>query len=86
MPKIIKRSKLNRQPANCDTCGKYCEKPYGYQIVPAYIFTEDIPIYSKSAVKIKRLDLKEDRKVITFNYCSEKCRDARHEIIPEFFY
>tara|TARA_Y100000296_G_C5087318_1_gene213039 strand:- start:490 stop:735 length:246 start_codon:yes stop_codon:yes gene_type:complete len=80
MPRITKRSKLNRQPADCDTCGKHCEKPYGYQIVPVYMNELDIPPYSKSAKKIKRLDLEGYRKVTTFNYCSEKCRDIRWKI------
>ena len=80
MPRITKRSKLNRQPANCDTCGKYCEKPYGYQIIPAYMSELDIPPYSKAAIKTKRLDLKEDRKATTFNYCSEVCREARPKV------
>ena len=77
MPRITKRSKLNRQPADCDTCGKYCEKPYVYQIVPAQICELDIIPYSKSAQKTKRLDFKGYRKVATFNYCSEECRDVR---------
>jgi len=77
MPRITKRSKLNRQPADCDTCGEYCEKPYVYQIIPSYASEIDIPAYNKSAEKTKRLDLKGGRKATTFNYCSKECRDAR---------
>ena len=77
MPRITKRSKLNRQPANCDTCGEYCEKPYVYQVIPSHMSELDIPMYNKSAKKIKRLDLKGTRKAMTFNYCSEECRDAK---------
>ena len=81
MPKRTKRSKLNRQPANCDTCGKYCEKPYVYQTVPMYMSELDIPPYSKSAPKTKRLDFEGYRKVTTFNYCSEDCRNTRRQFI-----
>ena len=75
MPKITKRSKLNRQSARCDTCGKHCEKPYVYQHVPSYTAEIDIPKYSKSAPKTKRLDLTGSRRVRTRNYCDQMCYD-----------
>ncbi len=77
MPRIVKRSPLNRLPADCETCGKHCEKPYVYQIIPKYNSALFVPAYSKSSKKTKRLDLTGDRKAITMNYCDVKCWEER---------
>ena len=77
MPRIVKRSKLNREPGHCETCGKFCEKPYVYQVVPSYISILEVSGYSKTAPKIKRKDFKGYRKVITSNFCDVKCREER---------
>jgi len=77
MPRIVKRSKLNREPGHCETCGKYCEKPYVRQIIPANISALDVIPYNKSAKKTKRIDLKGHRKAITNNYCNMECYEIR---------
>jgi len=75
VPRIVKRSPLNRKPANCLTCGKYNEKPYVYEIVPTHISIHDIPPYSKSAEKVKRDDLTGFRKVRKMTYCNVECKE-----------
>lgn len=77
MPRIVKRSPLNRHAADCETCGKHCEKPYVYQVVPSYMSARDIPAYSKKAVKTNRLELTGNRKVRTMNFCDVDCWKER---------
>ncbi len=77
MPRMIKRSPLNRKPGTCQACGQYVEKPYVYQHVPSYDSESSIPPYSKSGPKIKRSDLTGYRKARTENYCDQVCFDNR---------
>ena len=57
----------------CNTCGKMATNPYVYHIVPAHKFPYQIPAYSKSKNKTKRVDLKGDMKVAVYNYCNKEC-------------
>ena len=77
MPRIVKRSPLNREPGHCETCAEFCEKPYVYQKIPANISILDVIPYTKSAEKTKRRDLKGYRKAITLNYCDVECWEKR---------
>ena len=77
MPRITKRSPLNRKPGTCQACGKYVEKPYVYQLIPSYDSESSILPYSKASPKIKRSDLTGYRKVQTENYCDQVCFDNR---------
>ena len=77
MPRIKKRAPLNRQAADCDTCGKHCEKPYIYQVVPSHMSAMDIPAYSKNGDKTKRLELAGNRQVRTMNFCDIECMHNR---------
>ena len=75
MPRITKRSPLNIKTGNCQTCGKYVEKPYVYQVIPSYQSESAILPYNKSSLKINRLDLAGSRKAQTLNYCDSVCFD-----------
>ena len=63
--KLIKRK--------CHSCGKMANNPYTYTIVPTYSYGQQIPLYNKSGVKTKRVDLKGKRKVLVYNYCNKEC-------------
>ena len=67
----------------CYSCGKMTTNPYTYTIVPSYAYGQQIPVYSKSDVKTKRVELKGKRKVSVHNYCNRECYENRKP--PEFY-
>ena len=73
MPRQQKRIPREDFRRKCHTCGKMATNPYVYHIVPAHKFPYQIPAYSKSKNKTKRVDLKGDRKVAVYNFCDNKC-------------
>jgi len=77
MPRITKRSPLNRKPGKCQSCGQYVEKPYVYQLIPSYMSESSILPYSKSSPKIKRSDLTGYRRAQTETYCDQTCYQNR---------
>ena len=73
--KIKKTKEVIRR--KCYSCGKMATKPYVYHIVPSYSYGAQIPIYSKSEVKTKRVELRGKRKVLVYNYCNRECYENK---------
>ena len=69
MKKINKKIKeVTRRKCYC--CGKMATNPYVYHVVPTYSYGAEIPIYQKSGPKTNRVELRGNRKVLVYNYCS----------------
>ena len=76
--------KLNNR-RKCYSCSKMATNPYTYTMVPSYSYGAQIPVYSKSEVKTKRIDLRGKRKVLVYNYCNRECyENKRPEELFEF--
>jgi len=71
----LKMKKTTTKPIKrkCHNCGKMATNPVVYHLVPALTYGSDMPIYSKSAPKTLRVDLKGEQKVIARNYCDREC-------------
>ncbi len=77
MPRVQKRTEMPIIRRKCYSCGKMATKPYVYHIVPSYSYGQQIPLYEKSGVKTKRVELKGNRKVLVYNYCNRECYENR---------
>ena len=69
----MKRKKKTTKRKKCSSCGKIREVSLTKTIVPTYFDYKNIPPYQKGKNKIKREDLKGDRKCIIKYFC-EECR------------
>ena len=65
MPRKQKRPEKVIIRRKCHTCGTMKTDPYVYQSVPSVGYGE-YPMYNMRAEHTKRMDLKGDKKVITF--------------------
>ena len=83
MPREQKRPEMPIIKRKCYSCGKMAVRPYVYHIVPAYSYGQQIPTYSKSDVKTKRVDLKGKKKVSVYHYCNRECYELRKP--PELY-
>jgi len=74
--------KKNKKPIRrkCHNCGKMATNPLVYHKVPTYNIESEIPIYEKSAPKIKRVDLRGNRKIQVYNYCDIECCEEHEKI------
>ena len=77
MPRVQKRPKKKIVRRKCYSCSKMATKSYVYHIVPSYSYGAQIPVYNKSDVKTKRVELKGNRKVLVYNYCNRECYENR---------
>ena len=81
----MKKKQTNKKPPikrKCHNCGKMATNPVQYHLVPSIPYGEPMPIYSKSAPKTKRVDLKGEQKVIARNYCDRECMaEGRHKLL-----
>ena len=73
MPRQKKRIPRPTFRRKCHNCGKMATNPVEYHLVPSIPYGEPIPVYSKSAPKTKRIDLKGDMKITAKNYCDREC-------------
>ena len=77
MPRVQKRPEMPIIRRKCYSCSKMATKPYVFHIVPSYEYGAQIPVYSKSDPKTKRVDLRGNRKVLVYNYCNRECYENR---------
>ena len=82
MPRVQKRPERKIIRRKCYSCGKMATDPYVYHIVPSYAYGQQIPLYEKSGVKTKRVELKGNRKVLVYNYCNRECYENKKAIEP----
>ena len=73
MPRVQKRPERPTFRRKCHSCGKMATNPLEYHIVPSLPYGSDMPVYKKSDVKTKRVDLKGDMKVAVYNFCDNQC-------------
>jgi|TARA_B110000977_G_scaffold137109_1_gene174163 hypothetical protein len=72
----LKMKKTTTKPIKrkCYSCGKMATNPYVYHVVPPHQHGIDLPVYSKSAPKTDRLELRGGKKVEVYNYCNYECK------------
>jgi hypothetical protein len=85
MPRVQKRPERKIIRRKCYSCSKMATNPYVYHIVPSYAYGAQIPVYSKSDIKTKRVELKGKRKVLAYNYCNRECYENKKPHQPYGF-